>query len=54
MKRFVFWRSDENPGQINASCRDCDYRIEFLPVNHTIDGERIAEACDTHDCLRDK
>lgn len=49
MKRFLFWSGTGHV--LNASCRDCDYRLEFeLPA----DGGVLMEATNTHDCLRDE
>lgn len=48
MKRFMFWIAGASG--IHASCRDCDFRLDF---GLTEQGGVIEEACNTHDCLRD-
>lgn len=53
MERFVFWTTSQQG--INASCRECDWRAEFLPgENGPIDGTVVRETLDSHDCLRDR
>lgn len=54
MERFTFWVGAGQ--QINASCRECDWRAEFLVEDsrHTIPGAVIRETLESHDCLRDR
>lgn len=47
MKRFVLWTGGS---YVNASCKDCDFRMPFEGITPL---EVIIEACETHDCLRD-
>lgn len=49
MKRFIIWWA-RGGDLLIASCRDCDFRMEFeLPL----EGAVILDATNTHDCLRD-
>lgn len=47
MKRFVLWTGGS---YVNASCIDCDFRMEFDAL---VKLEVVVKACDSHDCFRD-